>query len=51
MPKYPPEPIVIEYDDRRTGSRVRKHFNDHYQARRFYAAKHKAGRRPKVLKG
>ena len=48
MPKYPPQPVAIEYDAR--GKRVRKLFTDHYQARRFYAAKDKAGRNPKVKK-
>ena len=48
MPKYPPEPIAIEYTCR--GKRVQRTFTDHYEARRFYAVKDKAGRNPKVKK-
>lgn len=48
MPKYPVEPIAVEYDSR--GKRVRKEFTDHFEARRFYATKFKAGRNPRVLK-
>ncbi len=44
--KYPVEPVTIEYDAR--GKRVTRTFTDHYEARRFYAAKYKAGKRPKV---
>jgi hypothetical protein len=46
--KYPPEPVAIEYDAR--GRRTQRLFTDHYEARRFYAAKYKAGKRPKVIK-
>lgn len=42
----PVEPIAIEYDYRR--KRARKVFTDHYAARRFYVAKYKAGKRPRV---
>jgi len=48
MPQYPPEPVRIEYDSR--GKRSSKTFTDHYAARRFYAAKDKAGKHPKVIK-
>jgi hypothetical protein len=40
--------VVIEYD--KYGKRVQKHFEDAYEARRFYLAKHKAGKRPNVLR-
>ena len=48
MPRYPVEPVAIEYDSR--GKRVRRVFVDHYKARQFYATKFKAGRNPKVVK-
>ncbi len=47
MPKYPPEPITIEFDGR-SGKRSTKTFADHYEARRFYASKFKAGKKPRV---
>jgi hypothetical protein len=42
-----PVPVVVEYDCR--GQRARKHFADAYQARHFYVAKAKAGKRPQVV--
>lgn len=47
--KYPPETIYVEYDKR--GGRATKPFTDAYAARRFWVAKDKAGKRPKVKKG
>jgi hypothetical protein len=44
--KYPPVQIIVEYDSR--GSRASKTFTDHYEARRFYASKLKAGKHPSV---
>ena len=41
--------VRVEYD--RHGKRVTKHFVDAYEARRFYAAKFKAGKNPIVKKG
>ena len=41
-------PIGVEYTAR--GERVVKNFPDPYSARRFYAAKLKAGADPKVVK-
>lgn len=40
-------PHVVEYDSR--GKRVRKSLPDAYTARRFYATKLKAGKRPKLI--
>lgn len=40
-------PVTIEYDCR--GKRVCKTLPDSWFARRFYAAKHKAGKRPAVV--
>ena len=42
------EPVTIEYDSR--GQRVRKTLPDSIAARRFYAAKFKAGRNPAVVR-
>lgn len=42
-------PVRVEYD--RGGKRVARTFTDAYAARRFYAAKQKAGRNPTVKKG
>lgn len=44
--KYPPVEVIVEYDAR--GRRVTKAFTNHYEARRFYSAKLKAGASPKV---
>jgi hypothetical protein len=46
MPRYPVEPVAIEYTAR--GKRTTKVFVDHYAARRFYASKMKQGKHPKV---
>lgn len=46
--RYPIQPVVIEYDAR--GQRVRKSFDDAYEARRFWIQKDKAGRNPRVVK-
>jgi hypothetical protein len=48
MPKYPPQPIAIEYDSR--GKRLQRVFTDHYKARQFFVLKDKAGRNPTVKK-
>ena len=50
MPVFRPKPeaIAIEYDSR--GQRVCKQFTDHWEARRFYTAKDKAGKNPKVVR-
>jgi hypothetical protein len=48
MPKYPPVTFYIEYDSR--GRRVKRAFTDEYAARRFWIAKDKAGKRPRVRK-
>lgn len=40
--------IAVEYDA--YGQRVRKTFEDMYEARRFYVAKDKAGKHPRVVK-
>ena len=40
--------VNIEYDCR--GKRVEKHFDDAYEARRFFAEKLKLGKNPKVKK-
>jgi len=40
-------PVTIEYDC--CGKRVRKTLPDSFKARAFYAAKHKAGKRPEVV--
>lgn len=39
-------PVAVEYDAR--GKRATKQFTDCYAARRFYVAKLKAGKNPKV---
>lgn len=44
----PHTPIVVEYDA--NGSRDGRTFADPFQARRFYVAKHKAGKNPAVRK-
>lgn len=44
--KYPPVQIIVEYEYR--GQRVQKTFTDHYEARRFYVLKLKAGKQPSV---
>lgn len=41
------QPVTVEYDCR--GKRVRKTLPTAYAARQFYAAKHKAGKRPAVV--
>ena len=41
-----PGPVAVEYNAR--GRRERKVFRDLYEARRFYAAKYKAGAEPRV---
>jgi hypothetical protein len=41
-------PVGVEYDCR--GRRAVKVFQDAFAARRFYAAKLKAGRRPRVVR-
>jgi hypothetical protein len=48
MPIFKPKPeaVAVEYDCR--GKRVCKTFTDHFEARRFYSAKDKAGKNPKV---
>jgi hypothetical protein len=48
MPKYPVEPVAIEYYSR--SKRVRRVFTDHFEAKQFYCQKYKAGKRPKVIK-
>lgn len=50
MPIFKPKPesIAVEYDSR--GQRVQRVFNDHFEARRFYVAKDKAGKHPKVVR-
>ncbi len=40
--------VVVEYTS--NGKRVQKYFANAYEARRFYAAKLKASKDPKVLK-
>ena len=40
--------VAVEYDCR--GKRMMKRFDDIFEARRFYAAKDKDGKRPKVVK-
>src|SRR3712207_2098053 len=42
-----PTPVTVEYTSR--GKRVRRTFPDAHAAKRFYAAKHRAGKDPKVL--
>lgn len=44
----PKDPIAVEYDA--NGKRTTKEFKDHFAARRFYVAKLKEGRNPKVKK-
>jgi hypothetical protein len=44
----PNEPVVIEYDCR--GRRVTKSFADAHAARRFWIAKDKAEKNPKIKK-
>lgn len=46
-PLYEMPGVGVEYDCR--GERAVKHFDDPYQARRFYGQKLKAGRNPKVV--
>lgn len=46
MNSIKPPAVAIEYD--RHGERVRKHFEDPWQAKRFYVAKLKAGKQPTV---
>ena len=41
--------VRVEYDP--NGQRTTKHFDDAYEARRFYATKFKAGKNPTVKKG
>jgi hypothetical protein len=40
-------PVDVEYDT--PDGRVTKHFDEAFEARRFYTAKDKAGKNPKVL--
>jgi hypothetical protein len=40
-------PVTVEYTSR--GKRVRKTLPDSFKARAFYAAKHKAGKKPEVV--
>ena len=40
--------VFVEYDC--LGSRKQKRFDCVYKARRFYAAKYKAGKNPKITK-
>jgi hypothetical protein len=42
-------PVAVEYDAR--GKRVTRQFANAFEARRFYAAKARAGKNPKVKKG
>ena len=42
------EPVVIEYTSR--GQRIRRTFQDPYEARRFWISKEKSGRRPRVVR-
>jgi hypothetical protein len=42
-----PLPVTVEYDKR--GKRVSRTFADAYAARRFFSAKAKAGKRPRVV--
>jgi hypothetical protein len=41
-------PIAIEYDAH--GRRVQKTFDDMFEARRFFMAKDRAGKNPKVVR-
>jgi hypothetical protein len=41
-------PVKVEYDGRK--GRQSKHFTDAYEARRFYVAKFKLGKKPQVKK-
>ena len=43
-----PTPVTVEFDCR--GQRVQRRFADAYQARRFYVAKARANKRPKVIR-
>jgi DNA invertase Pin-like site-specific DNA recombinase len=43
-----PEPVTVEYNV--NGGRARKTFEDSYEARRFYCAKDKAGKSPRVVR-
>jgi hypothetical protein len=47
-PNTIPDDIWIEYDSR--GGRARKHFTDKFAARRFWAAKDRDGKSPRVVK-
>jgi hypothetical protein len=40
--------VTVEYDGA-GASRVRKTFSDPFAARRFYAAKDRAGKRPRIV--
>lgn len=48
MALVPPPRISVEYD--KGNERAVKTFDDPYEARRFFVAKLKAGKRPKVRK-
>jgi DNA invertase Pin-like site-specific DNA recombinase len=43
----PTPPVIVEYDCR--GKRVRKRFQDAFAARRWFVAKDKAGRNPRIV--
>jgi len=43
-------PVTIEYDFGTKGQRRSKFFDDAIEAKKFYVAKEKAGKQPKVLK-
>lgn len=47
LPADPSTPVTVEYDCR--GRRQAKTFDDAYEARCFYAAKFRAGKRPRVV--
>lgn len=41
--------VTVEYDDGKRNERVRRTFSCPFAARRFYVAKSKAGRNPRVV--
>jgi hypothetical protein len=47
--QLPPPPVRVEYD--RGRMRVTRHFTNPIEARRFYAAKLRAGKNPTVKRG
>jgi len=49
MPRYPEQPVFVEYDFH--DKRVVKKCDNPYAAKSFYVRKFKDGKNPKIVKG